>query len=129
VTVEELIAAAYAADRAGRELEAIRFYDEAHRLGVPAVHRRRFLVGYGSTLRNVGRADDAVGILAGAIADDPDYPAYAPFLALALLDAGHAKTAVATLLGSVLDLASPGSLDGYERALGEYHAALLTDEL
>ena len=125
MTLEELIAAAYAADREGRERDAIRFYDEAYRLGVPADQRRRFLVGYGSTLRNVGRADDAVGVLGAAIAEDPDYAAYAPFLAFALLDAGHAKAAVATLLGSVLDVAPPGSLDGYERALGEYHAALL----
>ena len=125
MSVEELIAAAYAADREGRERDAIRFYDEAYRLGVPVEQRRRFLVGYGSTLRNVGRADDAVGILGAAIADDPGYAAYAPFLALALLDAGHPKAAIATLLGGLLDVAPQGSLDGYERALGEYHSELL----
>jgi hypothetical protein len=48
-----------------------------------------------------------------------------PFLALALADAGHPKAALATLLGSVLDVAPPGALDGYERALGEYHRELL----
>lgn len=125
MTVEELIAAAYRHDREGREREAIRFYDEAYRLGVPPEQRRRFLVGYGSTLRNVHRVDDAVGVLAQAIADDPDYPAFAAFLALALLDAGHPKAALAAMLGCVLDVAKPGSLDGYERALGEYHQTLL----
>jgi hypothetical protein len=73
----------------------------------------------------VKRFDDAVGVLAQAIADDPGYPAYAPFLALALLDTGHAKAALATMLGCVLDVAPAGSLDGYERALGEYHQLLL----
>ena len=128
MTVDELIAEAYRLDREGRERDAIRYYDEAYRLGVPEAQRRRFLVGYGSTLRNVKRVDDAVAILAEAVAADPEYPAYAPFLALALLDAGHAKAALATMLGCVLDVAPPGSLDGYERALGEYHAELLSDE-
>jgi tetratricopeptide (TPR) repeat protein len=125
VSVEELIAQAYAHDREGREREAIRYYDEAYHLGVPAEHKRRFLVGYGSTLRNVKRVDDAVGVLAQAIADDPEYPAYVPFLALALLDAGHPKAALAAMLGCVLDVAKPGALDGYERALAEYHQLLL----
>ena len=125
MTVQELIAEAYRCDREGREREAIRFYDEAYRIGVPIEQRRRFLVGYGSTLRNVNRFDDAVAVLAQAIADDPGYPAYAPFLALALLDTGHAKAALATMLGCVLDVAPAGSLDGYERALGEYHQLLL----
>ncbi|MEJ7604520.1 MAG: tetratricopeptide repeat protein [Kofleriaceae bacterium] len=119
------IEAAYGHDHAGEEQAAIRHYDEAHRLGVPDPDRRRFLVGYGSTLRNVGRADDAVGILGQAIADDPGYPAFAGFLALALLDAGHPRAALATMLGCALDAAGPGVFDGYERALTAYHGELL----
>lgn len=119
------IEAAYGHDRLGLEREAIRYYDEAHRLGVPGPLRRRFLVGYGSTLRNVGRHDDAVAVLGQAVADDPDYPAYGAFLALALLSAGHPKAAVAAMLGVTLEVARPGALDGYERALGEYHQELL----
>jgi tetratricopeptide (TPR) repeat protein len=125
MTVDELIDEAYRLDRQGDEHAAIRYYDEAYQLGVPAEKRRRFLVGYGSTLRNVKRVDDAVGILGRAIADDPEYPAYAAFLALALLDAGHPKAALAAMLGCVLDVAKPGVLDGYERALSEYHQELL----
>jgi tetratricopeptide (TPR) repeat protein len=118
------IEAAYAFDRNGFERDAIRYYDAAYRIGVPADERRHFLVGYGSTLRNVGRADDAVGILAQAVADDPHYPPFAAFLALALLSAGHARAAMAALLGCALDIA-PSAFDGYERALGEYHRELL----
>jgi predicted Zn-dependent protease len=124
--IDELIASAYAHDREGDERAAIKFYDAAYKLGVPDDKRRRFLVGYGSTLRNVGRAEEAVAILGQAIADDPDYPAFVPFLALALADAGHRKAALATMLGAVLDVARPGALDGYERALTEYHRELLT---
>ncbi len=119
------IEVAYGYDRAGRERDAIQHYERAHALGVPADERRRFLVGFGSTLRNVGRADDAVALLAQAVAEDPDYPAFGAFLALALLSAGHAKAAIAAMLGAALDVATPGAFDGYERALGEYQRELL----
>jgi predicted Zn-dependent protease len=119
------IAAAYACDREGSEHDAIRYYDRAWQLGVPAAERRHFVVGYGSTLRNVGRADEAVAILGDAVAADPDYPAARAFLALALLAAGHPREAVATMLGVTLELAPAGALDGYERALGAYYTELL----
>ena len=64
--VRARIAAAFAADRIGDERAAIVHYDAAWALGVPEDVRRRFLVGYGSTLRNVGRADDAVALLSEA---------------------------------------------------------------
>lgn len=125
---DELFAEACARDRAGDEHGAIKYYDAAFRLGVPAEHRRRFLVGYGSTLRNVGRVEEAVAILGQAVADDPEYPAFAAFLALALADAGHPRAALATMLGCALEAARPGAFDGYERALGEYHRELLDRE-
>lgn len=118
------IEAAYAHDFVGQEDIAIRHYDAAWRLGVPAAERRGFLVGYGSTLRNVGRAGEAVTILAQAAADDPDYPAFGAFLALALFSAGHSREAIATMLGCALAAAQPNAFDGYERALGEYREEL-----
>jgi tetratricopeptide (TPR) repeat protein len=124
-TINELLEQAFALDRAGDERAAIRFYDRAYHQGVPDDQKRRFLIGYGSTLRNVGRAEEAVAILAQAIVDDPDYPAFTAFLALALADAGHPKAALATMLGCALEVARPGGFDGYERALGEYHRELL----
>jgi predicted Zn-dependent protease len=123
--VEAQIEAAYGHDRAGFERDAIRFYEAAQRLGVPADMRRSFCVGFGSTLRNVGRADDAVAVLAQAIADDPDYPPFHAFLALALLAAGHAPAALAAMLGCALDVARPGAFGRYDRALAEYHRELL----
>lgn len=123
--VRAQIEAAYGNDRAGDERTAIVHYEAAYRLGVPAELRRRFFVGFGSTLRNVGRAEDAVNVLAQAVDDAPHYPALAAFLALALADAGHPKAALATMLGVALDAARDGAFDGYERALGEYHRELL----
>jgi hypothetical protein len=125
--VHELLAAAYRNDAEGDERTAIRYYDAAYRAGVPESERRKFLVGYGSTLRNVGRAEEAVAILGQAVADDAEYPAFTAFLALALADAGHPKAALATMLGCVLDVARPGVFGGYERALGEYQRELLDE--
>jgi tetratricopeptide (TPR) repeat protein len=125
--VEAQIEAAYAHDRADLERDAIRYYDAAHALGIPAAERRVFLVGYGSTLRNVGRADDAVAILGQAIADDPDYPPFHAFLSLALFSAGHPRAALATMLGVALDASRPDAFDRYARALTEYQRELLAD--
>lgn len=68
-----------------------------------------------------GRADDAVGLLAQAVVDAPD-PTVSAFLALALVEAGHPRAAVATLLGAALD---SGAFAGYETVLGEHLRALL----
>ena len=119
------LAAAYACDRAGDEHQAIKHYDAAHRLGVPAAERRKFLVGYGSTLRNVGRTEESVALLAQAMVDDPQYPPFAAFLALALMSSGQPRAALAAMLGCALDSAQPGAFDGFDRALGEYQRELL----
>jgi predicted Zn-dependent protease len=118
---EAQIEAAYAHDTAGLERAAIAHYEAAHRLGVPASERRNFTVGFGSTLRNVGRADDAVAVLGQAIADDPDFAPFHAFLALALHSAGHPRAALAAMLGCALEVARPDAFDRYERSLNEYH--------
>lgn len=78
-----------------------------------------------SKLRDAGKADDAVAILAQAIADDPHYAPFHAFLALALMAAGHPRAALAAMLGCALDLAQ-GSFGSHEHALSEAHRELLT---
>lgn len=122
--VHAQIAAAYACDRQGDEADAIRFYDAAWRLGVPEEERRRFLVGYGSTLRNVGRYSESIDLLRRAIAGSPHYVPYLAFLALSLHSAGEHAEAVAVALTALLE-AAPEALDGYDRALAEYRDMLI----
>lgn len=122
---EAQMTAAYACDRAGHEEEAVRYYDAAWSLGVPAEARRRFLVGYGSTLRNVGRLEESVAILGEAVAAEPDYAPYKVFLGLALHSSGQHAAATATLLAAALDLHGGARLDGFERAIAEYQQELL----
>jgi tetratricopeptide (TPR) repeat protein len=119
------VEAALAYERRGRARDALRHYEIAFQLGVPVERRRSLYVGYGSILRSLGRADDAVGVLGQALAEDPGYAPYAAFLALALLDAGHARAALATMLGCALDVARPGAFGGHEAALVEHQRLLL----
>ena len=108
---------AAAHDRAGREAAAIPEYEQALRLGLPEHVRRRALLGLGSSLRNVGRHDDAVAVLDEACALFPADAALRSFRALALASAGRCDRG----LGDVLLLvADEVELGGYERALREY---------
>lgn len=117
------IAAAYALDRAGDEAAAVQHYDAAWKLGVPNDARRHFLVGYGSTLRNVGRAPEAVALLSEASAADPSYVPFKVFLALALHSSGAHPVAMATLMEALL--VAGADLDGFERATAVYQRELL----
>jgi tetratricopeptide (TPR) repeat protein len=119
------VAAAYACDREGHEAVAVQFYDAAWRLGLPADGRAELLIGYGSTLRNVGRAEEAERVLAAALREDPDNHAARCFYGLALHSAGKSASAVAELLDVALTLheASP-DLTTYRRALAEYRDEL-----
>ena len=126
LTVEEEVAAAYAHDREGREHEAVVHYDAAYRMGGPADDRAGFLLGYGSTLRNVGRLDDSLAVLRAAVVDFPEHHAMRCFLALTLHSLGRHAEALATALDVILGLRAAGpSVATFARALGEYRDELL----
>lgn len=113
--------AAYACDRYGEEADAICYYDAAWKLGVPDADRKKFLVGYGSTLRNVGRIAESVERLQAAVAEMPEVAALPAFLALSLHSAGRHDEALVAALDAVLRTnAATSTLDGYERALRYY---------
>jgi tetratricopeptide (TPR) repeat protein len=100
--VDSQIDAAYACDREDMEAEAVAYYDRAWQLGIPEARRHVFLIGYGSTLRNVGRLDDSLGILETAATEYPDDLAPNAFIALTLNSAGRSDEAVALLLESLI---------------------------
>lgn len=117
--------AAYACDRYGEESDAIGYYDAAWKLGVPSAERRKFLVGYGSTLRNVGRIAESIERLQAAADEMPDFAAFPAFLALSLHSAGrHDEALVAALDAVLLTNAATDTLAGYDRALRYYRDEL-----
>ena len=113
--------AAYACDRYGDEGDAIRYYDAAWTLGVPPEDRKKFLLGYGSTLRNVGRLDESIERLRAAAAEMPSFAAYPAFLSLSLHSAGRHDEAIVAALDAVLVMnETTNALEGYQRALRYY---------
>lgn len=125
--VEAQIAAAFANDRYGSETVAMRYYDAAWSLGIPADKRNRFMVGYGSTLRNNRRLDDSLAVHRQATVDYPEFAPHHAFLALVLNELGRHNEALAEALTALVDAGSE-NLDGYERALGHYRDALADSE-
>jgi tetratricopeptide (TPR) repeat protein len=113
-----------ALDFAGREAEAAPVYEEAFAAGLDGEELRRGLIQYGSTLRNLGRFDEAVSALRRADEQFPGHDSTTAFLALALTSAGHCQEAVARLIVLALDRIGGEDLGQYERALRNYAAEL-----
>jgi tetratricopeptide (TPR) repeat protein len=120
----ELFARASELDAADREGEAAPLYEQAFAAGLAGDELRRGLVQYGSTLRNLGRSDDAVAVLRRAAGEFPGSASVRVFLALALTSAGQSQQAVQTLITLALDQIGTDDLQYYQRALREYAAAL-----
>ena len=112
-------------DSGGREAEAHVHYAAATVAGLDAVDPTRaaqMVVQHASTLRNLGRIDEAIAMLR----DAPEHPATgaAPrvFLALALHSAGRSDEALRVAIEAV-----EPTLPRYHRSVRAYAAALTGD--
>jgi tetratricopeptide (TPR) repeat protein len=123
--VRAQLAAAYACDRQGDEAGAIEHYRIASTLEIPEDEKAKFYLGFASTLRNVGSAEEAIGYLAEACRQFPDRAEYLAFLALAYNSSGQHTLALASMLKAALMAARKDGFGVYDRALGEYHDELL----
>jgi tetratricopeptide (TPR) repeat protein len=103
-------------DSAGREEQAIPLYQQALAAGLTGEVRARCLLQLGSSLRNVGRIDEAVALLQDARREFPEFRALRAFLALALHSAGRDREALRELLETIADEGE------YERSLRAYAA-------
>jgi tetratricopeptide (TPR) repeat protein len=119
-----LLGYAGALDYADREAEAAGFYQQAIAAGLDPDEHRQALIQYGSTLRNLGRHQEAVSALRQARQQYPADEAAVVFLALALTSAGQAGEAVAALVTLAVDRIDSDSLRHYQRALRHYAATL-----
>lgn len=122
------IEAAYALDSAGDEKCAAAYYDRAFKLGVPEKDRVEFLLGYGSTLKNVGRLDQSNEVLRSAIAEAPNDPALPVFLALTQHARSKSGAAIAGLIRHILRIGKENKdLQAYSPALISYAEELDTE--
>ena len=107
-------------DYLGMEAAAVTPYERAASLRLPRALEPQWAVQYGSTLRNLGRADDAVRVLRDAIDRSPEYPAIDVMLALALRTAGDPDAASLAALRATLKSDPAASLVRNRRALTAY---------
>ncbi|WP_433262068.1 tetratricopeptide repeat protein [Actinosynnema sp. CS-041913] len=114
---------AAAFDSTGHPDQAVPLYREALDLGLTGERRRRAVIQMASSLRNLGQPEIAVELLAAEqdVASDHLDDAVRAFLALALVDVGREREAVALALGALAP-----HLPRYQRSLGNYARALLT---
>ncbi len=109
---------ASAHDYAGRASSAEPLYRRALHAGLTGQRRSRALIQLASTLRNLGRATEAVDLLDDEIATTPGdglHDARAAFLALALADTGRHEAALSTALAALAP-----HLPRYQRAVQHY---------
>ncbi|MEP6860949.1 MAG: tetratricopeptide repeat protein [Deltaproteobacteria bacterium] len=122
--VRAQMASAYACDRTDREHEAVTYYDTVYRMGIPEDEKAGFLLGYGSTLRNVGRMDEALEVLREASRLFPEDAAVLAFLAISLHSARRNDEAMATMIRAALMAARENGFGRFARALREYEEEL-----
>lgn len=106
-------------DSMGLEAQAVPLYEEALAGVLPADHLGRARIQLGSTLRSLGRTQDAIDVLSQPL-DTEDEPARQAFLALALHDAGEDSAGLRVAIEALIP-----SLPRYGRSLANYARAEL----
>lgn len=116
---------AWAHDVLGLEAEAVPFYERALKspvgVGLSRDDRRGALLGLGSTFRVLGRYEESVATLRGAVEEFPDDGALRAFLAMALFNTGEHHESVRLLLNLLATTSEDPGVRTYRRAI-EYYA-------
>lgn len=118
------LAGAY--DTAGEEATAVGLYQRALDAGLSGDIRRRCLLQFGSTLRNLDRFEESIALFAHARSEFPDAVSLIAFEAITLHAAGRVHAALGTLLELVADHLDAPELERYKPAL-RGNAAYLRD--
>lgn len=116
---------AAAFDSTGHPDLAVPLYEAALAAGLAGERRRRAIIQMASSLRNLGRPQDAIALLGAELDGEHDAltGAVRTFLALALVDAGREREAVSVALTALSEY-----LPRYNRSVARYAQALLTPE-
>ncbi|TDC35089.1 tetratricopeptide repeat protein [Micromonospora sp. 15K316] len=116
---------ACAFDSTGHSDRAVPLYREALRAGVTGIRRRRSVIQLASSLRNIGRAQEAVELLTAERQQPSDEldDAVAATLALALTSVGREREAVSVALAALAP-----HLPRYQRSMANYARLLVEPE-
>jgi tetratricopeptide (TPR) repeat protein len=103
-------------DTAGQEEKALGYYEQALP-GLSGETKRKCLLQYGSTLRNLDRFDESLEVFKQACKEFPESDSLRVFKALTLQASGHGDKALATLLLLVADRIDTAEIKRYEAAI------------
>lgn len=106
-------------DSTGFEREAGAEYERALELGLDEARHAQLAVQYGSTLRNLGRLDEAIAVLHAAPTHEATGSAPRVVLSLALHSAGRKDEALRVAIEAQID-----ALPRYQRSMRTYAAGL-----
>lgn len=106
-------------DSMGFEAKAGEHYERALRLGLDDARHAQLAVQYGSTLRNLGRLEEAIAVLETAPVHESTGSAPRVVLALALHSAGRKDEALRVAIEAQID-----ALPRYQRSMRNYAAEL-----
>ncbi|MDN5819873.1 MAG: tetratricopeptide repeat protein [Brachybacterium sp.] len=106
-------------DSIGFEDEAGAECERALEIGLDESRHAQLAVQYGSTLRNLGRLDEAIAVLKDAPTHESTGSAPRVVLALALHSAGRKDEALQIVIEAQIE-----SLPRYQRSMRDYAAAL-----
>jgi tetratricopeptide (TPR) repeat protein len=119
----EALRRAWAHDSAGREAEAVIEYRAALEAGIDEEDMLGALLGFGSTLRNVGELEESERVLRQAVTRFPAHAALRVFLALTRWSGEDKEGAFRELVEALFRADAPG-MTRYERAIRGYAAEL-----
>lgn len=108
-------------DSTGSPQEAVNLYNSALQAGLSGIRRRRVQIQMASSLRNLGKPQQAADMLVEELKQPSDEldQAVVAFLALALADLGREREALSVSLWALSKY-----LPRYNRSLARYAAAL-----
>ena len=111
-------------DSAGRADVAVPLYREALDLGLREPHAHRCRIQLASSLRNLGRLEEATALLDEVVARHPDSVGAAMFRSLVLHDAGRDGEALRDLLTLLATTSTDEDVARYRRSLTAYATGL-----
>jgi cyanophycin synthetase len=111
-------------DAAGHEAAAVPLYEEALGLGLREPLRHRAQLQLASSLRNLGRHEEALAVVDDVSQRYPESVGVAAFRALVEHDAGQPTQALRRLLGTVVATSTDPDVERYRRALTAFAQSL-----
>ncbi|MGE5274067.1 MAG: tetratricopeptide repeat protein [Verrucomicrobiota bacterium] len=114
------IQTAWAHDSLGLEEEAVPHYEAALAAGLPDDQARGAYLGFGSTLRTLGRDADSERVFREGIDRFPDFLPLRVFHAMLEYNLGRSREAVRTLIEVLLEATDDPTIVRYRRSLSGY---------